>query len=160
MAVKPWTQIASTEYDGESPVTEGLLLKFHDNQEALISGPANTRWAEVSGTTGTAKSIDVWIPEAASTDDGDVTLVVRFEAKVDSGSTGKIGLQLGAATLVETTTFTHTAYQTYEVIIPAADVKAAAGTVAALNISNTRTAGAGLIYSLCEFSSSRLERAA
>ncbi len=160
MAIKPWVTVATTDKDGESVVNENLVKLFHDNQEALITGPVDCRWDEISEDTSFPFVLneEVFIPESCNSTDEDVVLVVRFQKKVAGGTTGQVRITLGSGSAVTSSTFVNTAYDTIEIELVAADVRAVAGTIAALKIELLRTAGSGLVYAENKFSSSRIER--
>jgi hypothetical protein len=155
---KAWIDIVSTDIDGKSPITETLLGKFFDNQEALISTPVDTYFEEVlavgSGTTIAAP--EVFIPPQVNTAGGDVTLVVRFEAMVSSG-TGEVEAQLASGSWVSSGTFTNTSYGYKTITITSADVKAAQDTAAVLTFRVK--SGSANVDARCISMSSRLERA-
>ena len=160
---KSWTDIATTEIDSESPVTEGLVAKFHDNQEALITSQIDTRFAEATGVAASFNleaAVDVFVPPQVGTTAGDVTLVVRLQVKVDSGTTGKVRIKLSGGSAVDSGTISSTSYVAVELVISSTDVKAAKDTVETLEIYLQRDTGAGDVYAKCEIGASRLERAA
>lgn len=154
---KAWQDIPDADIDIESPVTEGLLAKIYDNQEALISQPVDTRFAEASAAAGvTLASIEVYIPPQVATA-GAVTLVIRFEAKVASG-TGEVEARLGSGSFVSSGTFTNTSYGFKTITISSTDVHAAPDTAQTLTIRTK--AGSATVTAKCVSASSRLERAA
>lgn len=162
---KTWTDIASTAIDAESPVTEDLLGDFYDRDESLISTPIDTRFAEASvssGVYGNLATVKVYIPPAAATTGGTVTLEVVFEAKVSTGN-GDVQAKLGSGgTFSSSVNVTATAYGASAFVtlsIPAADVAAAADSTIDLIIEGRNNSG-GSITARCESSASRLERAA
>lgn len=160
---KSWTDIAGTEIDSESPVTEGLLAKFHDNQEAVITTQVDTRFDEVTGVAGTFNleaAVELYVSPQVNTGAGAVTLVARLQVKVDSGTTGKVRIKLAGGSAVDSGTISSTTYVTLELIITSTDVKAAADTVDTLEVYIQRDTGAGNVYAKCDTGSSRFERAA
>jgi len=155
---KAWTDIPTTEIDTESPVTEGLLEKIYDNGECLISQPVDTRFAEIAAAaSATIAALEIYIPPQVATAGGDVTFVIRFEAKVASG-TGEVEARLGALTFVSSGTFTNTSYGFKTITISSADVKAAPDSAVTLTIRTK--AGSATVTARCISASSRLERAA
>ena len=160
---KSWTDISPTEIDSESPVTEGLLAKFHDNQEALITTQVDTRFDEVTGVAASFNleaSTEIYVPPAVNTGAADVTLVVRLQVKVDSGTTGKARIKLSGGSAVDSGTITSTTYVSLELTISSADVKSAVDTIDTIEVYLQRDTGAGNVYAKCEIGASRFERAA
>lgn len=156
---KAWTNITAATIGAEKKVNVALLGSFHSNQEALISQPIDTRFAEFTGPA--TFDIEVYIPAAVATLEGDVTLVVRLEARVSAGgTTGQVRVKLGAGSFVTSSSFTSTSYAFFTLTISSADVKAVADTVAILQVETLRTAGSGDVLARCGSASSRLERAA
>lgn len=152
--------MAASEYDGESPITEALIIKFHDRDEALISQPIDTRFAEGSNNTNSyvqIASLSVFIPQAAATTDGNVTLVVVLQARVTAGN-GKVRVKLGAGSYVESAEFANTSYADKTITIAVADVRAAAGTAVALVVETKYSTSAGTCYAKCDTCASHLER--
>lgn len=162
---KAWTNIPSTDVDAESFVTEDILEDFHDNQEALISGPIDTKFDQVntSGSPAAYTSVKIrpiFIWAAVNTDKGDVTLVVRFEGWTDAATTVDIRMRLAAGTFVEVTGITVTSPTLQTITLPTADVKAAADSEINLEVEARVTAGAGEAHVQCLDAASRIERAA
>jgi hypothetical protein len=160
---KAFTAIAATDMDGKSPVTQTRLQQYHDRDEALISGPIDTRFAEVS--TGVSSYTEVarvplWIPPQAGTTAGDITLVVHFQRKVSTGN-GRVRMRLGGSgTWMETASFSNTSYAHDTLTIPAADVLAAKDSTVDLIVEAKDNGGGATTFVKCESSASRLERAA
>lgn len=162
MALLPWVNIPTTDRDAESVINEDFVDNMHQNQEVLCTQPVDCRWDEISEDTSFpfVQNEEAFVPECANTTDGDIKLIVRFQKKVASGTTGQVRITLGSGTPVTSATFTNTAYDTIEIEISTADTRIVAGTVAALKIELLRSAGAGLVYAENVLSSSRLERQA
>lgn len=162
---KAWTNIPTTDIDAESFVTEDILGDFHDNQEALISGPIDTKFDQVD-TSGSPASYTqlllrpIYIHPPVNTDKGDVTLVVRFEGWTDSSTTVSIQMRIGTGTFVEVTVITATSPTFQTITISSTDVKANADSEVDLEIQAKVTAGSGEAHVRCLSASSRLERAA
>lgn len=162
---KAFPTIASTEIDGESPVTEALVGKFYDRDESLISAPVDTRFAAISTASGAfvqIGTVKLWLPASVGTAGGDVTLVVVFEARVTgAATTGRVRMRLGAGgTYQETGDITSTTFSRFALTIPAADVAANADAEVDLEIEGRLTVGATGVEARCVYSASRLERAA
>jgi hypothetical protein len=162
---KSFPTIASTEIDGESPVTETLVGKFYDRDESLISAPVDTRFGTLSTASGAfvqVGTVKLWLPASVGTAGGNVTLVVVFEARVTAGATtGRVRMRLGAGgTYQETGDITSTTFSRFALTITAADVAANADAEVDLEIEGRVTAGAGSTELRCVYSASRLERAA
>ncbi len=160
MAIKPFIIIPTTDVDAESVVNVDLIADLFSNQESLGTQQVDCGWDEISEDTSFpfVNDEEVFIPESANTTDEDEVLVVRFQKKVASGTTGQVRITLGAGSAVTSATFTNTAYDTIEIELVAADVRAVAGTVATLKIELLRTAGSGLVFAENVLSSSRIER--
>ena len=166
MAIKQWQDIVATEINRDSPVTEALITKFHNNQECLISTPVDIRFASGSHIEITSASYvpviparAIYIPEQAGTDDGDVELVVGICAWIPSaGNDGAIRVKLGGGAWVTLNVTATALYQNYEIRIAAGDVKVLAGTASGtLQIEGRINVGSWLrVYG--ETSTSRLER--
>jgi len=161
---KVFPEIVLTRRDGESPTTQDLMTDYHARDEALISQPIDTRFPEkiVNAAAFTeATRLNLFLPACAGTLDGNVTLVFVLEVKVAAGVTGRVRAKLGAAgTYVESANIVSTAYVRLALTIPAADVLAAADTEKDLIVEARYTATAGNVYARCEWSASRIERAA
>lgn len=161
---KAWTNIPATDIDAESFVTEDILGDFHDNQEALISGPIDTKFAQVD-TSGSPAAytalllVPVYIHPPVNTDKGDVVLVVRFEGWTDASTTVDIRMRLASGTFVEVTGITVTSPTFQTLTISSTDVKANADSEVNLEVEARVTAGAGEARVRCLSASSRLERA-
>lgn len=160
MAIKPWVDVLTTDKDGESVVNVDLVGDFFGNQEALITGPVDCRFDLFSEDTAFPKvqNEEVFIPESANSVEEDIVLVVRFEKKVDGSAVGQIRITLGAGTPVLSSTFSNSSFDTIEIELVAADVRAVAGAVAALKIELLQDSGSGFVFAQNRFSSSRIER--
>lgn len=162
---KSFPTIASTEIDGESPVTVELVGKFWDREESLISCPIDTRFALATrGAAGFAqvKTVRLWLPAYVATAGGAVTLVFVFEARTStSGTTGNVRARLGASGAYQTTaSISSQSFAYFTLTIPASEVAAAADSEKDLEIEADRTAGTGNVEVKCESTASRFERAA
>ena len=157
--------IVLSRRDGRSPVTQTLMQDYHDRDEAMISQPIDTRFSEKSVTNAAFTEIGrltLYLPPSAGTVDGAVTLVFVFEAKANAvGNLCRVRAKLGAAgTYVETGDINATAYARFALTLPAADVLAAADVEADLIFEGRHTGTAGAVSVRCEWSASRIERAA
>lgn len=156
---KTYTDIPVTAVDGRSPVTEGLLTKFHDNGEALISGPVDTKFVETSdiGPT-TVAFIPIFIPPGVTTSVSTISFLVHLEARVTTGDTGQVRVRLAGGTWTAWSGFTNDTYSAHEFAVLSADVVAAADSLIDLEVEVERTAGgAGPVFARCLSAASRIE---
>jgi hypothetical protein len=139
-----WTDQA--DLTGGDFVIEAYLDAMHQNQEALISQPVAYNFDEVNeaGATYVTKvSQEIYVPPAVGTLQGDVVLVVRYNAWVDA-DTGKIRARLGTGTWVESGDITVTSEGTYiGLTLPSVDVKAAADSLIAVETQLKMVSGTG-----------------
>jgi hypothetical protein len=162
---KSWQNIPLTDLAPEEPVVENDMTKFHGNQEALITGQVDTRFAQVSHNGGTftqKTTVEVYVPPQVNTGAGDVTLPVRLEAIVDGTAVGEVRIRLGATGAYQTQTgITATAYPNYYTLtIPSANVKANADSLVNIEVELRISSGTGNVFARYVGGASRFARAA
>ena len=147
MALKEWQVITDADVDRDSPVTEGLIDKFHNNQEVLISVPVlidlYENGARKFGYLDTETSVSyvphgettLLIPEFCGTLDGDVELVFAFLASVNNASgNGDVRARLAGGTWRNVSVTTQTIRTIHTLRLLTTEVRAAAGTEALLEV--------------------------
>ena len=164
MAVLAWNDILPSEINQDSPLTEGLIAKFHQNQEVLISVAVDTKFDE-TGQFGTATAIfPVFIPPGVVTADGDVRFVVNFDYSVNDPTwNGSFGVTLGTQTEIGVPGMGDTAgfWTTLFAIVPKSDLIVYAGLEVDLRIRTvSEGAGAARAHLRDTGASSRIERLA
>lgn len=161
MSGKPFPTIIPERREGEKPLTEQLLADFHGRDESLLSVPLDARFEEatrsVSGFALGPAEFPVWIPAAVETADGDVEIVLVFEAFVSTG-TGQVRARLGGAGTFIVADVTATSYSRTEIRLPSADVKANAGDEVSVRIEISPPASGSITIRNVWGAASRFER--
>jgi hypothetical protein len=162
MALKAWQQILDSEIDRDSPLTEELIGKLHDNQEVLISTPVDIRFANSAGGVliASASYVSVadrriFVPSQVGTTDGNVELVVAMMAMV-SANNGDVRARIGGGTWVSVNV-TDISFVNVEIRLSATDTQATAGSIATVEIEARQNVG-GTLTVLGESGASRFER--
>ncbi len=163
MSAKPYPEITTARIGGDKPVNQTLLGLFHDRQESLISWPVDLAFA-LKSTALTdwqaVASLPLYLPPAVGTDNGDVVVRLVFETLLGASSTGEVQARLGATgAWISTGSLGDAAWTRRELVIPADDVKAAAGSEATLEIQHRALTGTGGIQTRNLWpAASRIER--
>lgn len=161
---KAFTDITDAMIDGNKPVNEALESAYFDRDESLISQQVDLRFDEATHTGDTdytdAGTPQTYLPPAAGTNQGDVTLELVVESKVDAGS-GYVRARIGSGTWVEVGPFTNTSYEAKTLSLPAAEVKSAKDSVVTVTVQHKVTSASDTVSTRnVSGGASRLERAA
>lgn len=159
-----WADVADSEIDDESPVDEQLVGKFWQREEALISQHVDTRFAQAD-TTATAfaalAGVGVYVPAAAKTSGGaKVAIRIVLEAKLAGATGGELRARIIGGTYSAVASVSSSDWTRVELVIPAADVGAAADGDVGIAIEGRVSAGSGTLSARCQWGASRLERSA
>lgn len=170
MAVLTWQNIADTEIDEESIVSEALVGKFHNNHEALGSQGVDTRHVEGSHTgttvqTTVSSGVPFFLPAAHATTDGDIQLVISLDIKIDNGAGGApagtmtVTVDIGGATQ-SVSSFATSTYTRQEFRFSTAQTRAMTAGISSFDVKIQLTNSGDQGYAKCENGASRLERVA